>query len=70
VITDTALAMVPPLSLLALPYLEDHDAERFNAGFGLALASMASDISAQASKDQAIGSLSIRQQPTIHPTSP
>jgi hypothetical protein len=68
--TDLALAAVPLLSLIALPYIERHDAERFNARFGPILVTKANDVADQAAKDQAIRTLSTRQPPTIHPTSP
>jgi len=57
--TDTILGMLPPLGILALPTIERHDSERFNAGFGPSLVAMATDIAAQASKDPAIVSLSM-----------
>lgn len=68
--TDLALAAVPPISLVALPYIERHDADRFNARFGPTLVTKANEVADQASKDQAIRSLSIRRQPIIQPTSP
>ena len=68
--TDIALAVIPPISLIALPYIERHDADRFNASFGPTLVTKANDVADQASKNRAIRTLSIRQQPTIHPTSP
>ncbi len=46
------------------PTLQRHDSERFNTAFSPALAAMATDIAAQASKDQTIESLS------IHPSLP
>jgi hypothetical protein len=67
--TDLALAVIPPVSLIALPYIERHDAERFNASFGPILVTKANDVADQASKDPAIRSLK-GQQPTIHPTFP
>jgi len=68
--TDLALPALPPLSLIALPYIEQHDAERFNASLGPFLVTKANDVADQASTDQAMKALSTRQQPTIHPTSP
>lgn len=68
--TDLALAPLFPVSLIALPYIERHDAERFNARFGPILVTKANDVADQASKDQAIRSLSIHQQPTVHSTFP
>jgi hypothetical protein len=60
----TALALVPLGPLLALPYHERKDAEKFNAGFGPVLVAMATDIADQASKDQAIRSLSSPHRPS------
>jgi hypothetical protein len=62
-VIDTALSIVPLGPLVALPYHERQDAEYFNAGIGPVLVAMATDIAAQASKDQAIRSLSSRPQP-------
>jgi hypothetical protein len=44
------------------PYLQKHDAERFNAGFSPALAAMATDIATQASKDPAIVALQLEKK--------
>jgi hypothetical protein len=44
------------------PYLQKHDAERFNAGFSPALAAMATDIATQASKDPAILALQLEKK--------
>jgi len=63
-VIDTVVDTLVPLGpFLALPYHERKHAERFNAGLGPVLVAMATDIADQASKDQAIRSLSIRQQP-------
>jgi hypothetical protein len=62
-VIDTALSLIPLGPFVALPYHERKDAEHFNAGIGPVLVAMATDIADQASKDQAIRSLSIRQQP-------
>jgi hypothetical protein len=48
--------------LLLGPYLQKHDAERFNAGFSPALAAMATDSATQASKDPAIAGLQHQKQ--------
>jgi len=67
--TDVALMVpvfiVPPAVFLVEPTLQRHDADRFNARFGPALVAMANDVADQASKDQAIRSLSIRPQPAL-----
>ena len=63
VAVGTALAIIPFGPLFAFPYLEREHADRFNAGLGPVLVAMATDIATQASKDQAIRSLSTRQQP-------
>ncbi len=46
------------------PYLQRHDAERFNAGFGPALVEMATDIAAKAAKDPAIATFQPRHPKT------
>jgi hypothetical protein len=61
-VIDAALSLIPLEPFLALPYHERQDAEHFNAGIGPVLVAMATDIADQASKDQAIRSLSIHQQ--------
>jgi hypothetical protein len=62
-VIDAALSLIPLEPFLTLPYHERQDAEHFNAGIGPVLVAMATDIADQASKDQAIRSLSIRQPP-------
>ena len=62
----TAALFVPGAGLAfipAMPYLEKHDADRFNARFGPTLVAMATDIATKASKDQAIKSLAIHPAP-------
>jgi hypothetical protein len=61
-VVDGALSLIPLEPLLALPFHERQEAEHFNAGIGPVLVTMATDIADQASKDQAIRSLSIRPQ--------
>lgn len=61
---------LPPLIFLVQPTMQRHDAERFNAGFGPTLVAVASDVAAQASKDQAIESLPSRQPTTEAQTRP
>jgi hypothetical protein len=58
-ITIPALIIFPPLIAIEEPYIQRHDAERFNAGFGPALVAMATDIADQASRAQTISSLSV-----------
>jgi hypothetical protein len=62
-VIDAALSLIPLGPFVALPYHERQDAEHFNAGIGPVLVAMATDIADQASKDQAIRSLSSHQQP-------
>ena len=64
-VIDAALSLIPLEPFLTLPYHERQDAEHFNAGIGPVLVAMATDIADQASKDQAIRSLSIQQQPAM-----
>jgi hypothetical protein len=48
--------------VLLEPYLQRHDAQRFNAGFSPAPAAMATDIATQASKDPAIVALPLSKK--------
>ena len=67
--TDLALMspglVVPPVILLEEPYLQKHDAERYNAGLGPALLAMTTDLADQASKNQAIKSMLTHQQTSL-----
>jgi len=64
-VIDTVVDTIVPLGpFLALPYHERKHAERFNAGLGPVLVAMATDIAAQAPKDQAIRSLSSSHRPS------
>ena len=62
-VIDAALSLIQLEPFLALPYHERQDAEHFNAGIGPVLVAMANDTANQASKDQAIRSLSVHPQP-------
>ncbi len=58
------IPVLGPAFFYADPTVHRHESERFNAAFSPALDAMVTDIATQASKDQAIASLSIHQPPT------
>ena len=57
----TAVVLFPPADVIVKREIDEHNADRFNAGFAPAIAQMASDIASKASRDpnlQSFGSVS------------